>query len=257
MTMFGDSSLGRGSPSEIYANNFRDMNGSVLLGDVSTTYSMIPDHPDVPACALELLGTKLKIIYIVRQPVQRTISHHQHMMNQAEGLGPDINLEINREPALIQYSCYAEQLEPWLDRFGRESILVVKFEDYVADRAGIVSNVFSFLGLNAYSISTEDDGANRTGTARVAGPTIRRVVRSSMFQRIARPLMPTFLRDWMKPVLLRKTKHATIAPTIETVDKILKAVRPDMERLQQMVGWSEPAWDLDEVRDSFLEAEDA
>ena len=78
-----------------YRSNFKQPD-AVIRGDVSTTYSMIPEHQGVPEKALELCGPDTKIVYVVREPIARTMSHHQHMMNwNGDGkMGPDINHEV-------------------------------------------------------------------------------------------------------------------------------------------------------------------
>lgn len=241
-----------GNIESIYEQNYRKAPLDATLGDVSTTYSMLPQHPGVAEKARSIAGDGLKIIYVVREPIKRTLSHHQHMMNQAENqLGPDINLEIKRTPALIEFSRYDMQIEPWVTQFGLDNVCIVRFEDYVKDRARTLSSLFRFLSVGDHDLVIEDEGENRTGTARVAGPWLSRIYRSSTFQKIAKPLSPEFLRTAMRRLLLRKTKHATIAPTLETIDLIVDGIRDDQARFTKRFGWTEPLWDLETARASY------
>ena len=235
-------------PSDVYQWNFRSADQSSLRGDVSTTYTMEPDYPDVAKRAKEVIGDELKIIYIVRNPVQRTISHHQYMMNQANGFGPDINEEIDLQPSLIQYSLYAMQIKPWLACFERENFLFIKFEEYVAAREATMKKVYKFLGVDNIEVPLIETGVNRTGTARVARPGIQQIYRSEVFQKIIRPLTPNFIRNGLRHALTKKTAFSKISPTIETINKIIEGVREDMIQFQTLAGWSACSWDLDAFR---------
>ena len=84
---------------EAYSWNFRQAPPNKLLGDVSTHYSMLQEYPEASSIALRLLGPDVRIIYVVREPIARALSHHQHMMNVIDesGMGPDVNLEIRKE----------------------------------------------------------------------------------------------------------------------------------------------------------------
>ena len=46
--------------------------------DSSTAYSKWPTHEHVPKRAMNLLGPDLKIIYLIRDPFERTLSHFRH-----------------------------------------------------------------------------------------------------------------------------------------------------------------------------------
>ena len=251
LTWFGDSYPGRPTPAEVYKKNFRHAVPNQLLGDVSTTYTMNPQYEGIAQRARDLLGPRLKLIFIARNPVMRTISHHQHMLNQANGMGPDINIEIDQHPELIGFSRYADQLSVWIDRFSISNLRVVKFEDYVSDRSEMVDSIISFLGLEPHAMDGDNAGANRTGDARVASSGIKRISGSRMFQTMVRPLMPPFVRNLLRPVLLKRTVKAHIAPTMKTIDRIIEGIEDDQQRFCELVGWRHPAWDFQAVRDKY------
>ncbi len=240
--------------TEIYKHNFRKADSKQILGDVSTHYSMLPDYPGVADVAAELLGSDLKIIYLVREPIRRCLSHHQHMMNEStdQKMGPDVNFEIRNNPAPIAYSRYAMQLEPWVEKFGIDQIKVVKFEEYVADRVDVVAEIFDFLDVNPVEIEADPAGANRGHSRLVAGKLMTSLWHSKVFQRILKPVSPSFVRTAARSVLLKKATQASIPPTADTIDLIFESVRQDAEKLQQMTGRSKPYWDLEKTRSEFI-----
>jgi hypothetical protein len=103
-----------------YAQFFHPASLDQLCGEASTTYTKRPTFEGVADRALRLLGENLKLIYIVRNPLQRTLSHHRFLY-QLGLMEKDINRVIRSDPTLIDYSRYAMQIEPWLATFGRRS----------------------------------------------------------------------------------------------------------------------------------------
>ena len=63
-----------------YARHFQRAGADQLCGEASTAYTMLPRHTGVPERALEVLGPDCRIIYLVREPVARIVSHHQHAL---------------------------------------------------------------------------------------------------------------------------------------------------------------------------------
>ena len=242
-----------GNPQANYRDNYRGAANHQILGDVSTTYSMLPDFPGVPAKAKSLVGSDLKIIYLVRNPVSRTLSHHQHMMNDVteEKMGPDVNVEIRNHASMIAYSRYAFQLEPWINEFGKSQIKVIKFEEYVKNRAKVTSDIFDFLEVPPFQIAVQEKGANRGHDRQVAGKFIYRFYHTRLFQKILKPFSPRFLRTAMRKILLRKSEVRSIAPTPETIDNIIESIQDDSARLHLLLGWDKPAWDFDAVRSKY------
>jgi hypothetical protein len=55
---------------------------------------------------------------------------------------------------------YAEQLVRWLEFFDREQLLVVEANDLRADPQNTMNEVFAFLGLDSFTMSTENGEKN-------------------------------------------------------------------------------------------------
>ena len=144
----------------IYQRNFKSAADGQLLGDVSTSYSMLPTHPGIPELALDLCGKQLKIIYVVRDPIQRIISHHRYMASYVgEGrMGDDINVAVSKHPELLDYSRYAMQIKPWIDTFGLKNIYIMRFEEYVDQRAAAVQRLCDFLGVEKLQLRDRPRG---------------------------------------------------------------------------------------------------
>jgi hypothetical protein len=130
-----------------------------------------------------------KLIALLRDPVERAISHHQHerrlnhdplALEEALAAEPDRLAEaleaLQANPfdpakALERHSYlargrYAEQLERWLERFDRSQLLVICSEHMWAEPATVYSSVLSFLGLRDWQPPTFGNFSYVAGRAR-------------------------------------------------------------------------------------------
>ncbi len=113
----------------------------------TTDYAKLPRFP---GCA-ERIGAfnpEARIIYVMRDPVLRSISHYWHNVRteqEKRGL-----MEVVREdPEVIAFSDYARQLQPYFDNFPREQIHLMTLEAFAADWHGTLRSIFEWLGVDA------------------------------------------------------------------------------------------------------------
>ena len=117
-----------------------------MLGEASTAYTKRPDFDGVAERARTLLGPHLRVVYLVRDPVDRIVSHFWH--DWAEGkVSGAIDDVVLRESRFVDYSRYAYQIEPWIREFGPKNVLILRFEEYVASRAMTLERTLEFLGV--------------------------------------------------------------------------------------------------------------
>jgi hypothetical protein len=244
-----------------YAALFDQAKAGQVCGEGSTGYSKRSLHEGIPDRAHTLLGSGLKIIYIVREPVARTLSHHYHMY-RGDDAPRDVERAIKNIPQLIDVSRYARQLEPWIDVFGRAQIRIVQFEEYIENRKRTVAEICAFLGVEYESNSVSAETAHNIGEKQLLPPGFlqgitRKVTRSQWYKRVVHPRVPQWVRDRIKAVFYEEAKERPAPPSIELVDHIIEELRSDMDRLQTIMGRDEPLWDMEAVRQRFLMRENA
>lgn len=231
-----------------YHDLFRSARPGQLCGEASTDYSKLPDIPGVPERAARVLGTAVKIIYLVREPVARTISQHYH---ELAGGTVDANVDeaVRTCPRLIHYSLYGRQILPWIETFGEQHVYVVRFERYVANRRGVVAELSEFLGVPPALEQIEPGHAyNSSERMWARGGPLWRFARGSLYRTWLRPFLSRKQRSRLRDLLLPKAPDRPDLPSLDTVDYILDRVRPDLGLLQTLTAWNDPPWDLDLVR---------
>lgn len=134
---------------EWYRRQFSGAGGARAVGEASTAYTQYPMHDGVPERIARMLPG-VRLVYVVRDPVERIRSHYQHLvMTGVEKCPPEVAVLEN--PVYMACSRYAMQLERYLDHFPRDQILVVTSEALKDERAATVQQVYDFLGVDPTS----------------------------------------------------------------------------------------------------------
>jgi len=139
---------------------FEGVPDGLVAGEKSTDY--LESAPAAGRMARDL--PRVKLIFLLREPVDRAYSNYLWTkMNglEHESFATALALEERRERELPErlrfarpysyYSrgLYADLLQPYVDRFPREQLLVVRFEDIIGRPAHLADRVHRFLGIEA------------------------------------------------------------------------------------------------------------
>jgi hypothetical protein len=151
---------------EWYAAHFDA--GAPVRGETSPHYTGRPRLDGVAERMRELIPDA-HLVYAVRNPIDRLLSHYLHnVAGGYESRSLDAVLADERS-AYFDRSRYAYQLEPYLEAFGRGAIAIVAQDELRADREGTMRELFGFLGVDASFRSAEFDREWETGSAKGSG----------------------------------------------------------------------------------------
>jgi hypothetical protein len=187
-----------------YLDHFSKCDGKKVRGEVCPAY-MYWDY--VPERIRDLLGTQMKLIFVLRNPVERAYSHY--LMNfhkrgiEKEPFARAVSLEPERicrswnDRHLYSYmdrGFYARQISRYLEFFPRENMKFIVFEDFIRNRENILRGLldelncdFNLLPRNALSIKAFSTGNPRS-----------KLLRDFIYR--PKPL-PQFIKDWLKHML--------------------------------------------------------
>jgi LPS sulfotransferase NodH len=151
-----------------YAHRLR---GGTLTLDASPYYLL---HPLAPERAARLLpGAKL--VALLRNPVERALSHYQHEVRGGReslpferAIGQEVERLSGEEERLrgdptyysfnhhrysyLQRGRYLEQLRRWVEHFPRSQLLVLQSERLFADPIAATAAVHEFLGVRPHRL---------------------------------------------------------------------------------------------------------
>ncbi|HYA75551.1 MAG TPA: sulfotransferase [Burkholderiaceae bacterium] len=131
---------------ERYLSLFTNAKGAQIIAEASTTYSMAPLFERVPERILDLTPDA-RFIYIMRDPVERTLSHYWHRVTYwGETRSMLQALRTNR--VYTDVSNYGMQLRTYLQHVDRDRLYVLTYEGLVADPVAQLTDVYRWLGVD-------------------------------------------------------------------------------------------------------------
>jgi hypothetical protein len=143
-----------------------------LTGEASAAYLF---YPHAPRKTFELVP-RVKLIVLLRNPVDRAYSHYQHEVSlkyetlpfehaieqeqerlhgEREKMLADIGYDSYsyRHHSYLSRGVYADQLEIWMNLFPREQMLILQSEDFFARPGQLFQKVLEFLDLPPWELS--------------------------------------------------------------------------------------------------------
>lgn len=128
---------------EFYQSHFNPSEHHRLVMEMTTTAF---DVPEAPRNVYNMMGKDIKLICPLRDPVKRSLAVYQDYLHYGIVSG-SIAAAVEQAPQILFASRYAEHLERWLDRFGKERLEVVFYETLEEDAGAFTKQACEFLKL--------------------------------------------------------------------------------------------------------------
>lgn len=193
-----------------------------ICGEASTSYTFFPEFPWT-ALSIKRHNPDVKLIYIMRQPVERIQSQYSFRRRRGKTNYP-ADRETIEDGAYIGRSRYGIQLEPYLGAFPREAISLLIFEEYIADPVSTLQSLAGFLNIAAFDPARLDlSPRNQTASRRPhwwrerLRPALLRGVPKSVRRRFGLALPGS---DELSPEA-RQALWATLEPDVRIVEALL------------------------------------
>lgn len=214
--------------------------------EASPYYTKLPTLPGVPD-AVAAFGhahaADVRILYMMRDPIGRMESHLRH-----EAQYHPARLVFRRRAVLdeaLAYSSYAMQIAPWVERFGRDRVQLLVFEELSHDPEAVVRRVCRFLDVDPGHAFERLGEAHHVSNRRRAEITL--LLRWSGFFRFRR-LIPYAARQSVKTVARRWTDRSGAWLSPRERMRAIERLRPEVEVLAARYGVDVSRWTLGEDR---------
>ena len=112
--------------------------------------------------AYEILPN-IKLLAMVREPVDRAMSHHVHRIARSKEKSTDFDALIEsmlddrsdkvsavKKSVLFRQSTYIDRLQQWLQTYGRDKILVIDGDNFITNPTIEINRVEKFLNISSY-----------------------------------------------------------------------------------------------------------
>ena len=227
--------------------------GARRVGESSVWYL----YSQVAADAIAEFEPRARIVIMLRNPVDMIHSFHSHSVymgrEPVEDFERAVALDEQREAGLAEamfvptsYRAavrYPEQVERYLDRFGRDRVHVTLFEDFAADPAREFRELCRFLGVaDDFTPSLRVINASR----RARNPILQRLTRRPP-ERLRSAVRMVSSRGLRNRVHLRLVKANTAEQRREPMSaecraRLERELAPEVERLSALLDSDLSAW---------------
>lgn len=233
---------------DAYLSLFKGWRGEKAIGEASPSYLWDGKAPD----RIKQSVPDAKIIILLREPIDRAFSHY--LMDMRSGIQRRPFYDALRKDyasptkgwgishLYVELGLYCGQVSRYLERFGRENVIVLFFEEVFADPGSIslaLGRVLNFLGVDS-SEASSIRSQQKYNMYTVPRNAFLRVAFSAP---TARKLAGRFLPSWWKQLLLRnkllfsQEKPKIEAPAFEFLRRIYE---PELSCLETVLGHELP-----------------
>lgn len=239
---FSDDPVWQKGP-EWYGSLFAGAPADHLVGEASVRYTS-PYLCEVAAQRMAATVPRVRLIYIVRHPLDRLRSHYRHwvsLLRKEESLAEALNKPGNE---FVGRSLYFRCVAPYLEAFSREQLCIVRFEDLLHEPRPAWSTILAHLGLSYRPAP----GVPFNVSAQIPRYPVwlRRWLRGTRLmghlKRLPRPIRQhgkRLLPSW-EPEEYAELLERSRAPIPATISEL---VWEDVARLEAWLGVKAPLWE--------------
>jgi len=117
------------------------------IGDSSTFYTNGTYNIDVKTFKNDKIDIeRIKIVYLIRNPFDRIISHYLHACRNNNFKG-DLNSFVLNNSEAIDISCYGKQIETYYEYLEPDQIAIESFERLVTQPQNVLNLLYQFLNV--------------------------------------------------------------------------------------------------------------
>jgi hypothetical protein len=216
-----------------------------LRGEASISYSVWPRWTGVPERMASVIP-HARLLYIVRDPIQRIISSWMHRYADGTESRPIASaLEVLENNAIVDRSRYYTQIEQYLGFFPRSQIHVICSERLLSDRRAVLAEIFRFVGadptFDTPGFDRVEHESRRKRRKGVIGRILTRLAESPP-PRIVAPA----IRRRIGYVVYRPFTRAIEPPTLDerTQERVREYLAPDIARMREFTGQAFAEWSV-------------
>jgi hypothetical protein len=219
--------------------------GTLQRGDVSPGYTMFPTFTGAPARIAGIVPD-VKLVYILRDPVERMRSHYLHQLSVGFERRP-MREALIRDYQYLSLSQYALQLDQYLEHFERGQLLVLRAEDLATDPGTTLDGLLRFLGLEAgWRPPNLGVAYNETKDRAVPGAVAYRV--DLLLRRLHWNATAARVREVASRSsrAYREYTPAELEMDDDLRERLRRMLAPDVCRLRTLVGADFDVWGFDD-----------
>ncbi len=231
-----------------YKNCFANVTNQKVIGDVSPSYS---NYEECIPKIKDTLGENTKVIFILRDPVQRAYSNYLHLVREnREKLSfmDALREEQNRMDAYYSDFWYYTFNSTYLPKINTmkkhlKNILVVTFEEFVQNPEKGIKEIYGFLGVDEDFVPTNLETTFNPGGAYKKNFITRFIFSQHKFKSALKKTFPmTMEMKKAKIWLIEKYRKNTPPMPQDAEDFLAEMFKEDVRILKEEFGVKTELW---------------
>ena len=219
-----------------------------MRGESSPHYTNLPRFEGVAERIQAHIGPDARLLYMVRDPIKRILSHWVHATGAGYETGEMVEVLSRADTSYMNRSKYWMQLQPYLERFDRSQIEVITQEELQTEREETMRRAFRFAGVDEGFTSEQFDREWEKSSAKESDKYqfMERLIKLPGFRSLDRNFdrLPERMR-WMVEKIVHDPEKPP-APKPKLPDDLFETVRgrfgADVAALQQFAGREFAGW---------------
>lgn len=220
------------------------------VGESSTHYTKLPDYQGVPE-RIHRFNPDARLIYIMRNPFERVISHYWHAVRGVHHGGElqPLLKAVHKKPEYLAYSDYATQLEPYFALFGKDAVLTLTFESMIEDPQHELDRIYHWLDIPPHPVGQRSAKAHNQKPKEMLGVAgsgvLNRIQYSKAWHHIS-PHVPSWLKTLAKRRAYRAVDERQSDDDVRRLrEQIAELQRSQIDRLSLLLDREFPEWDME------------
>ncbi|MBH81704.1 MAG: sulfotransferase [Gammaproteobacteria bacterium] len=195
----------------------------------------------------------IKIVVSLRDPVERALSQHRHLVRLGAVPSADLSFEtaLATNPTYREQGLYFRHLSRWLEAFGQDRVHITLMDDIRTDPDHVARSLYRFLGVDDdYAPQDLNETRNESyvvrsrATHRVMGG-LSRTVRSVGGETVWRSLGGSSLRRFYRKLNHRRVIDVIPDPDPSTLAELRAFYAADLGQLgallqRDLTTWANP-----------------
>jgi len=206
--------------------------------DASTNYTTYPICDDKVAARIYEYNSSAKLIYLVRNPIDRIKSHYKMSYERGDLTGSLDDALLSHRLLLI-CSKYYEQISRYLEIFPKENILILNIDEISKNDS--IKKIESFLELQTSFVS-EMRSDNMANTDYRMPRKMDPILNHKAYNTIKKIMPISFVKLVKKVFFQKRNSNISIELSEMSLHLIRKELWSDMDKLQDMVDFDISDW---------------
>lgn len=225
-----------------YQELFGGAKAGQVCGEASTMYLYLKESCD----RIHHYLPNVKLIAILRHPVDRAYSHYVHMRRDGREWATDFEQALSQEteriqknwsPALHykQVGLYFEQLQQYLQKFDSEQIKIYLYDDLVNAPEKVYRDIFEFIGVETGIQLDTSARYNTTSSIRKNKLLHNFLMNPNGMKSALRKVIPANIRKPLSAKVYRRNATAIQPLSSELRNQLTMSFEADILQLQDLI----------------------